>query len=43
MRNFRVALAQINVTVGDLESNTSKIIQNMSSARDSGCDLVVFP
>ena len=43
MRNFRVALAQINVTVGDLESNTSKILQNISSAKDNACDLVVFP
>ena len=43
MRNFRVALAQINVTVGDLDANTNKIIQNIANARDSGSDLVVFP
>ena len=43
MRNFRIALAQINVTVGDLESNTNKILKNISSARDNGCDLVAFP
>ena len=43
MRNFRVALAQINVTVGDLDANTNKILENIANARDSGSDLVVFP
>ncbi len=40
---LRVGLAQINMTVGDLEGNTAKIIGNISAARDRGADVVVFP
>ena len=43
MRSFRVALAQINVTVGDLEGNTSKILDGIERARRAGADLVAFP
>ena len=43
MRTFRVALAQINVTVGDLEGNTRKIIEYTDKARTLQADLVVFP
>ena len=43
MRSFRVALAQINVTVGDLEGNTSKILDGVERAREAGADLVAFP
>ena len=43
MRSFRVALAQINVTVGDLEGNTSKILEGIEQARQAGADLVAFP
>jgi NAD+ synthase (glutamine-hydrolysing) len=41
--NLRVALAQINMTVGDLDGNSAKIIANIASARESGADVVVFP
>ena len=43
MRTFRLALAQINPTVGDLEANTTKIIGLVEEARSLGADLVAFP
>ena len=43
MRTFRLALAQINPTVGDLEGNTTKIIGLVEEARSLGADLVAFP
>ena len=43
MRSFRVALAQINVTVGDLAGNVSQIIRSVAIARESGADLIAFP
>ena len=43
MRRFRLALAQINATVGDLEGNARKIIEYIEEARSQGADLVAFP
>ncbi|MCH8207434.1 MAG: NAD+ synthase, partial [Chloroflexi bacterium] len=43
MRTFRLAMAQINVTVGDLEGNTAKIISYIDKARALKADLVAFP
>ncbi|MDA0770491.1 MAG: NAD+ synthase [Chloroflexi bacterium] len=43
MRKFRLALAQIDVTVGDLEGNAKKIIEYIEKARDLKADLVAFP
>ena len=43
MRTFRLAMAQINVTVGDLDGNTAKIIDYIDKARALKADLVVFP
>ena len=40
---MRVALAQINTTVGDLPGNESRILEAYRSGSDSGVDLVVFP
>jgi len=40
---LRVALAQINSTVGDLDGNARKIAESVASARDDGASLVVFP
>ncbi|HEX6489630.1 MAG TPA: NAD+ synthase [Candidatus Dormibacteraeota bacterium] len=42
-RSLRVALAQINPTVGDLKGNTTKIVDWIGRARDSGADLIAFP
>ena len=43
MRGIRVALAQINSTVGDLDGNAEKIIHYVDLAREAGADLVAFP
>jgi NAD+ synthase (glutamine-hydrolysing) len=43
MPTLRVALAQINVTVGDLAGNTAKIIDYIDRARSLRVDLVAFP
>lgn len=40
---LRLALVQMNATVGDIEGNTQKIISNISQAVDKGADIVVFP
>ena len=36
-------MAQINVMVGDIESNTRKIIETCQQAKQSNADLVLFP
>ena len=43
MKKIRLALAQINPTVGDLKGNTKKIIQYIAQAQDYGADVVAFP
>ncbi len=43
MRRFRVALAQINPTVGDLEGNVARIRARLEEARTLGAQLVAFP
>jgi NAD+ synthase (glutamine-hydrolysing) len=43
MAVLRVALAQINVTVGDLEGNAAKIRQYLTQARQRQADIVLFP
>jgi NAD+ synthase (glutamine-hydrolysing) len=40
---LRVALAQINATVGDIAGNAAKIRDRIGQARDEGAQLVVFP
>ena len=40
---LRIALAQINATVGDLSGNRQKIIEGLEKARKSGAHLVAFP
>ena len=39
----RIALAQINARVGDIEGNLNKVLRYLSSAKDSGVDIVCFP
>jgi NAD+ synthase (glutamine-hydrolysing) len=43
MRRFRIALGQINATVGDLEGNVRLIVRGIERARALGCSLVAFP
>ena len=40
---FRIALAQINCTVGDLGGNCGKMLEYVEKARDQGADLISFP
>ncbi|MBI2872667.1 MAG: NAD+ synthase [Chloroflexi bacterium] len=43
MRRFRLALAQMNAVVGDLDDNARKIREFIDEARAQGADLVAFP
>ncbi|RMF04240.1 MAG: NAD+ synthase, partial [Chloroflexi bacterium] len=43
MTTLRIALAQINVTVGDIGGNVGKIKENLARARQQQADVVVFP
>jgi NAD+ synthase (glutamine-hydrolysing) len=40
---LRIALAQVNPTVGDLEGNLAKLLDAYDRAAAAGCDLVAFP
>src|ERR1700712_1465690 len=40
---MRVALAQINPTVGDVDGNAAKIAEWIGRAREGSADLVIFP
>ncbi len=40
---FKISLAQINSTVGDLAGNTRKILEYTAQAQKAGAGLVVFP
>jgi NAD+ synthase (glutamine-hydrolysing) len=42
-RTLRVALAQVNTTVGDVDGNARLIGEWIGRARDAGAQLVVFP
>jgi NAD+ synthase (glutamine-hydrolysing) len=41
--SLRIALAQINATVGDLSGNRKKILEGLDQARQAGAQLVAFP
>lgn len=43
MRILRLALAQINPTVGDLDGNAVKIINYIRLAKDYSADIIAFP
>jgi len=43
LKNMRIALAQINLTVGDLSGNCQKIISYIQKARARGADIIAFP
>jgi NAD+ synthase (glutamine-hydrolysing) len=40
---MRLALAQINTVVGDLDGNRDRIVDRLDEAREAGADLVLFP
>jgi NAD+ synthase (glutamine-hydrolysing) len=39
---MKVAIAQLNYTIGDFEGNSDKIIQQINKAKTDGADLVIF-
>src|SRR3954449_10696659 len=43
MASLRVAAAQLNVVVGDLDGNVERITAAIKHADAEGCHLVVFP
>jgi NAD+ synthase (glutamine-hydrolysing) len=40
---MRLALAQINTVVGDLDGNVARIVGRLREAKNAGADLVLFP
>jgi len=40
---LRIALAQLNLTVGSIDNNLTKHIENYNIAKDKSADLIVFP
>jgi len=40
---FRIALAQVNLCVGDIEGNKRKIVKYLDEAREKQADLIAFP
>jgi NAD+ synthase (glutamine-hydrolysing) len=40
---MRLALAQINTTVGDLDGNRERIVRGIDEAKTAGADIVLFP
>ena len=43
MAKLRLALAQANATVGDLDANAAQVLEYAKRAKTAGADLVVFP
>ena len=43
MTVLRIALAQLNPTVGDLDGNLAKLVDAYARADAAGCDIVAFP
>ena len=43
MPRLRVAAAQLNLVVGDLDGNAARILETYERAEAQGCDLVAFP
>ncbi len=41
--SFRIALSQVNSTVGDFEGNKQKIIMSIRRAKEKAAKLVIFP
>ena len=40
---MRIALAQIDPTVGDIDGNAAKVAEWIARAREGGADIVIFP
>ncbi len=42
-RPFRLALAQLNLTVGDIPGNAARMLDCLRQAQDAAADLIAFP
>lgn len=42
-RPLKIALAQINLLVGDIDGNRARVVEWAHRARDAGAELVIFP
>jgi len=42
-RSLKLALAQLNLRVGDVEGNTQQIIDAIQAARQQQADAIIFP
>ncbi len=40
---LRVAAAQVNLTVGDVDGNAARILEIAGEAHEAGCDIICFP
>lgn len=40
---MKIAVCQINTTVGDFDGNVKKVAQGLDQARAAGCELALFP
>src|SRR5262245_14844673 len=40
---MRIAIGQLNTTVGDLEGNVAKMVRMAQQARERGAELILFP
>ena len=43
MRSVRIALAQLNAAVGDIDGNCARIREGIAAAREAGAAIVAFP
>jgi len=43
LSEYKIAIAQINTTVGDLEGNANKVIKYIEEARQRKANMVIFP
>jgi NAD+ synthase (glutamine-hydrolysing) len=43
MRRLRMAMAQINTTVGDFDGNIKNILEAVDTARSAGADIITLP
>src|SRR5258708_17442734 len=40
---MKIAVCQINTTVGDFDGNVEKISLSLQKAKDAGCEVALFP
>ncbi len=40
---MKIAICQINTTVGDFDGNTVKVLESLARAKGQGCEIALFP